>query len=354
MRRDESRILKVGDCTSQVQQDLASWLHEYGSVWQSPAYQRVVVSVTESLDESLIAVNSQSEIVGYLPIMVRDGSVGKVGNSLPFFGTHGNVMALNPEVYRRLLQEAAARVERRELTSLTLIDDPFADSRLVARPPSDLFPQTDYRLGQWTKLQTTGRALIDRLHPKIRYGIRKSHADALRIERDPAAFEALPAHHARHMEQIGGEAKPARFFHALVKEMSQGDDFDVWLSRSSNGQIQAMLLVLYLKGTAEYFMPTWDRQGDHPFALHGLIFAAMTAAAHERGCTTWNWGGTWPSQDGVFRFKQRWDSETSEYAYRTLVHSDFSVEAARSARENGEYQGFYLTPWFGSATRTAG
>ena len=66
--------------------------------------------------------------------------------------------------------------------------------------------------------------------------------------------------------------------------------------------------------------------------------------AIERGYERWNWGGTWLSQEGVRRFKNKWAAQDVPYRYYTQVN-DMSV-LERTPRELLEaYPGFYLVPF---------
>ena len=41
----------------------------------------------------------------------------------------------------------------------------------------------------------------------------------------------------------------------------------------------------------------------------------MCDAIKERKSQSWNWGGTWKNQDGVYNFKKKWGAEDHIYKY---------------------------------------
>jgi hypothetical protein len=72
--------------------------------------------------------------------------------------------------------------------------------------------------------------------------------------------------------------------------------------------------------------------------------------AVRRGCTIWNWGGTWVSQLGVYRFKSRWNTTDARYRY---FIKEYQPDAFRD-RQRGElldaYPFFYAIPFHLLAT----
>ena len=58
----------------------------------------------------------------------------------------------------------------------------------------------------------------------------------------------------------------------------------------------------------------------------------------------WNWGGTWLSQDGVYRFKSRFGAIDKEYKYYIKVNNQ---DIYNSTKEYllSEYGNFYTVPF---------
>jgi hypothetical protein len=69
-----------------------------------------------------------------------------------------------------------------------------------------------------------------------------------------------------------------------------------------------------------------------------------------RGCRLWNWGGTWTSQGGVYRFKRKWGAEDRPYRYFIRIN-DRSVLDATPEELLERFPHFYVVPF--SALRSA-
>jgi len=69
----------------------------------------------------------------------------------------------------------------------------------------------------------------------------------------------------------------------------------------------------------------------------------MCDAASE-GYVWWNWGGTWLSQDGVYRFKSRWGTQDLPYRYFTIVRNSEILKASREELLTA-YPGFFTVPF---------
>jgi hypothetical protein len=66
--------------------------------------------------------------------------------------------------------------------------------------------------------------------------------------------------------------------------------------------------------------------------------------AAARGYRWWNWGGTWPSQTGVYRFKRKWSTMEQRYDYAVQLN-DHSLLDWPPARFASEMPGFYAVPF---------
>jgi lipid II:glycine glycyltransferase (peptidoglycan interpeptide bridge formation enzyme) len=72
-------------------------------------------------------------------------------------------------------------------------------------------------------------------------------------------------------------------------------------------------------------------------ALSALVLHAMAEAVVE-GREFWNWGGTWRSQEGVYRFKNRFGAidKTYRYFFR-LLQPSLSEMSGSTARQEFPY-----------------
>jgi lipid II:glycine glycyltransferase (peptidoglycan interpeptide bridge formation enzyme) len=144
------------------------------------------------------------------------------------------------------------------------------------------------------------------------------------------------------MSAIGGLAKSRDFFSAVTRHLRAGEDFELWVARA-HGETIAGLLVLHFNQVTEYFTPATQHQHrtDQPLAL--ILVKAMVNAA-KRGSRFWNWGGTWTSQDGVYRFKRKWGAEDRRYRYFVRIN-DRSVLEATPEELLDRFPHFYVVPF---------
>ena len=73
--------------------------------------------------------------------------------------------------------------------------------------------------------------------------------------------------------------------------------------------------------------------------MSALIFHAMAELTAD-GYELWNWGGTWPSQKGVYRFKSRFGAADFPYRYFNKIF-DPAILKYSQAELNSFYEYFY-------------
>jgi lipid II:glycine glycyltransferase (peptidoglycan interpeptide bridge formation enzyme) len=160
------------------------------------------------------------------------------------------------------------------------------------------------------------------------------------VENDAMTF--LMTVHEENMREIGGLAKPQRFFKALPQYFRSGQDYRLYVARLE-GEPVAAVLVFFYNRTVEYYTPVVRKEYRNSQALSVAIFRAMCDAAGQ-GYAWWNWGGTWLSQDGVYRFKSRWGTQNLPYRYFTSVHNPAILKAGH-AELLAAYPSFFTVPF---------
>lgn len=105
----------------------------------------------------------------------------------------------------------------------------------------------------------------------------------------------------------------------------------------------AALLVFYYNRTAEYYMPVISAE-HRPLQPLSLILEVALLEAQGRGCRWWNWGGTWQSQEGVYRFKNKWGATVGTYRYYTQLNHEPLLKWS-SGRILEAFPGFYVVPF---------
>lgn len=277
----------------------------------------------DARDHYLLAYE-HGRLTAAFPAFLKHGPLGVVVNSLPFYGSHGSIVAA-PEAsapaLRALLQAFDDLCARHAAICSTIVANPLAaDPGLFDGYPADY---VDLRIGQFTPLPRAAsaaqaeQALLEMLHPKTRNSVRKGARAGFATGHtgDAATLRALHALHQENIRRIGGLPKPWRVFAAIGRHFAYDRDYRVYVAREADGRLVSALLVFYFKAMVEYFTPA-TLESHRPFQpLSHLIFVAMRDAVVERGATCWNWGGTWPSQQGVYLFKSRWGTRDLPYHY---------------------------------------
>jgi hypothetical protein len=305
--------------------------HPEGLIYYTPQFRRYLLEVAGGECRSLVALE-HGRVIGVLPLLVKDGPFGPVLNSLPFFGSNGGVLAAGAAAESALIagydREAAAA------TVATWISHPFMDT---AAPRHDL---TDQRIAQWTMLPADG-TLPAGVEASARRNLQKAQAAGVTVRESAEALPFLEATHRENMAAIGGRAKPAPFF-ARLSEMTHGRDWRVHVAEQG-GTPLAALLTFEGARTVEYVMPVVV-EAARSLQPTAVIIAAAMADAARRGLTRWNWGGTWLTQEGVYRFKKKWGAEERRYRY-LITLNDASLRRRPAAELSAGYPWYFTLPY---------
>lgn len=266
---------------------------------------------------------ADGKLKAVLPAFILSTEAGTVINSLPFYGSHGGLLAAeeSAEVVEAVVAAFEVLSSGEGVISATVIEPVFP----TVPDNGALFVHDleDFRIGQVSSLPSgdAGEAIeagiLAGMHQKARNSLRRglrenfvvSHGDSLENISD---LEQL---HRENMSAIGGQAKSSAFFSAVRESFEYDTHYRIYMARAANGDVAASLMVLYFRDWVEYFVPASHQDYRSKQPLSVLILRAMTDAALERQSTKWNWGGTWASQDGVYRFKSRWGARDHRYRY---------------------------------------
>jgi Acetyltransferase (GNAT) domain len=314
-------------------------------VYHSLAYRDLLLDHLGCHDEYLVATDG-GEISGVLPLMWTGDDGARVYNSLPFYGSHGSVLVDSDEAANALIAAYDARATDVSTLAATMVENPFADRRPF-EPAHNL---TDERISQVTDLPGGDEHhMLAAIDSSARRNVRKARQSGIVADADASRLGAVGAIHRENIEALGGRAKAASFFAAVPRHFEAGHDYDVYLALLDE-EVVAGLLVFYFNGTAEYFTPAVAHEHRSEQPLASVLVEAMAAAAR-RGCRRWNWGGTWTSQDGVFRFKRKWGAREGRYRYFVQLNDRSLLDAAPDELR-ARFGDFYVVPF--SALRTAG
>lgn len=292
-------------------------------VYATVAYIRFVLRAVPRTRLRLLVALDAAAAVGYLPL-VEQSAPGRwrVLNSLPFFGSHGGpVVRRGPgaaAVRGALLARAMELARAEGAASITLIENPLAPLDAAEMAAHGLSPVDD-RIGQFTPLPPPQAdpyaALMGIFHLKTRNAVRKGERLGQRFERrtDAQALQWLQQTHARSIEAMGGVSKSREVFEALLQALPLEKDARLYIGSLAGEPVSGLLLLLAGE-TVEYFTPVVAEAYKDEQALSALIVHAMAEAVAD-GYARWNWGGTWRTQEGVYRFKSRFGATDHPYRY---------------------------------------
>lgn len=249
--------------------------------------------------------------------------VGRVANSMPWYGSLGGVALATGEpdsTRAELLQQVKSWQRENDVTyaavNLTPDEMPFIQIYKDVLKPDVVHR----RRAQVTRLPRISRDikedLMAVLHPKARNAVRKGLSQGLTIERTDSAeaWQALARIHGENLTKLGGRPKPLETFH-LLRKYAPAHALSLTQARLGEA-IVASLLLLRVGRTIEYLTPAVDVNYRSSQALSALIWTEMLQGARE-GIRRWNWGGTGWNQSSLHRFKERMGGITHNYA--TLV-----------------------------------
>lgn len=290
-------------------------------IYYSPRYLAAVAGNIDASRAGYLVADEGGKISGILPIVEKTvPSVGTVINSLPYYGSHGGVLTAGDgqeKTAASLWERFVDYAENRGAFSVTVITNPFAAGWNSDELKKLGFTLIDERTSQSRSLQTSGADLrddlLDSFHQKARNSVRKGLKTGLEVREDAsdAAIEWVHSVHEESISSMGGIAKKLSDFHRFRDHLKDG--FRCFLG-SVDGVDCCGLVILSYRGTIEYFTPVSTQPFRNHQVLPALILEVMALLSAE-GNQLWNWGGTWKSQSGVYRFKDRLGSVPRPYFY---------------------------------------
>ena len=298
-----------------------------------------------------ILIASAADVpLGYLILFEKNCPLGKpVFNSLPFYGSHGGPICVSsPSIEYNticsvLLRSAYQLAYKANAASITIVENLFNPLDLSVTSSSDLHI-VDRRIGQVSSLPVSASdicsSLMTSFHQKTRNAIRKGQLLDQHIEHviDDSYVGWLHDVHSQSITALGGIPKSKKVFTQLLSNFPLGTTSRLYIGSLDGNPISGLLLLLY-SGTVEYFTPVCINSFRDKQALSALIFHAMAELTAD-GYQLWNWGGTWPSQKGVYRFKSRFGAADFPYRYFNKIF-DPAILKYSQAELNSFYEYFY-------------
>ena len=309
--------------------------------YHSKKYINFISEILNCEKKIMLAKDSNNKIIGTLPLLFMNGKYGHVYNSLPYFGSNGGIISDSKEATFLLINEFNKLSKLEDTASTTIIENPLSNIKYNGLN-SNLY---DERIGQFTMLPKKYESeedLLNLLHGKTRNTIRKSNKSEIEFCIDNNALNFIKNIHNENMLRIGGLSKSNDFFDKIPERFQPNLDYKIYIAKYNNQKV-AGLLLFYHKKIVEYFTPVIKSEFREKQPLSGLIFRAMLDAI-KMDFKIWNWGGTWFSQEGVFKFKNRWGTSNMNYKYMTYLNNKNILNISKEELLE-EYKNFYVCPF---------
>ena len=316
--------------------------HPAALIYYSIKFKTFLEKQTNSEALYLIAIDENDEIQGVLPIMVKDGNIGKILNSLSYYGSNGGILSKKDAAKNLLIDKYIELVNSGQYIAATLISNPLDLDYPYDRIIND---EIDVRVGQLTNICCNINSLDElmiRFDSKTRNMIRKAIKSDVIVNIENNQFDFLRDTHFDNMKSIGGLAKESSFFQNVLDTFEAGIDYNVFVARINEVPVAATFVFYYGK-VVEYYTPVIVKEYRSLQPLSLVISTAMLNASRA-GFEWWNWGGTWKSQAGVYDFKSKWGTEDKEYVYYvSILNKELYFHPKDELLK--QYSGFYVLPF---------
>ncbi|MCK4526053.1 peptidoglycan bridge formation glycyltransferase FemA/FemB family protein [candidate division WOR-3 bacterium] len=300
-----------------------------------------------------IIAKEDDMVVGAIPTFLKINRHGNILNSLPFFGSNGGFLVdsrLNNSkktvIKKELLKEFINFANEKNCIFSTIITSPF-DSDFSFYEKNIQYKFKDSRLAQITEFRNNvndieNEIMYNIIEKRNRAAIRRPIKNNIMVKYSDD-FGELYNMHNENISIKGGIVKPKLFFQDIQKWYGK-QEYELLYAKKGE-KIIAGLLLFYFKDTVEYFTPVlyFDYRKEQAISL--LIFEGMKNAL-KNGYKYWNWGGTWESQESLYKFKKGWGAKDYHYYYYTIQHGDIDKILELSPEDLlREYQWFYVLPF---------
>lgn len=329
----------------------------YTLLYQSLEYRNFLRLILKDSQDIYLLAYEKGHIVGALPLfIIYNKKYGNAINSLPYFGSNGSFI-INPdnsnhEQIKFALYEKLRDIEEtNKVISSTIITNPFShqDNFFIE---NKLYTYIDERLSQFVDLRKINNndgsnaeeKFMSSFHIKTRRSIRKARKFGIDIVVDNSlqSFNSLFHLHKNNMNYIDGTYKSIDFFKAVHDTFVANKEYILYKA-IYRGEVIAQLLVFYSNKTCDYFVPATKIKFRPLQPMSLMIFTAMIEA-YDRRLYYWNWGGTWKSQEGVYRFKKHWGSEERSYNYFIKIFNQKILNLSPQELL-AEYPNYYIIPF---------
>lgn len=329
-----------------------------GMFYHGTKYKHALEGLLERTESHYLVVRLEGSPVGAMPVMVKESPrLGRVANSLPFWGSHGGFVldpGLKPSV-RKSVVEALAKGHQ------SLLADDFLSSTVISSsydPDKGRYEEvgwhpTDSRVGQVLEFGRLGEDPAATFKKSARNAVGRARRAGLETGWGSGSdlATALAEGHERGILRLHGKPRPRSFFASLGEFFEADQDYRIYYARSGS-EYAALLLVFYYKQTIEYFVPVISEEF-RSLSPMNLLVEEVVKDGIKRGSTSLNFGGTRKNMDGVYRFKESFGAQERPYHYYNMLPRGMAAFKGLSEEDIAEeFEWFYVVP-FESLKRAA-
>ena len=318
-------------------------LPEYLSLLENHLKSKVIIFLFE--------IDNQSQAA--IPFISKEGSHGKVLNSLPYFGSNGSFITSNDLkksedlIKKELMDYVYQWCKNENIVSINIVTNYFNQTE---KKWFKTYFKPDYiseRFGQVSSLpnytNNYDSILLKQFHDPRPRNIRKAINSGVTIRKalNDSDWDFLYLVHKDNMEGIGAPVKNKEFFN-LVKDGLSDEFYNLYIAEIDNKSV-ACMLVFHSFQTVEYYTPGTlsEYRNQQPSAL--LVFEAMKEFA-KKGYKWWNWGGSSSRESGVYDFKKKWGATEMPYYHMTKIFNN-NIYKSSSKDLMEQYPGFFVVPF---------
>ncbi|BDQ34709.1 GNAT family N-acetyltransferase [Pseudodesulfovibrio portus] len=308
-------------------------------LYHHPQWLALVEAVTGA-DLNYVTADEGGEIAAAIPFFVsRDMGGGSVINSSPFFGSVGGILfreGADPACAGPMLEALDEFAAAHGVVSATIVTSPLDDTGGALAGWATEAPLA--RTAQVTELPACDEDLFGLLHNSKQRNIRSAGKKGVTVrpggDADWQWFEAV---HRSSMAALNGTPKPPAFFDCMKGSLHGGAGLKILVAEHESAPCAGLI---YSTGgiCGEYLVPVYEPEKSSLFGLQLLIYESLLDSRRD-GCRFWNFGGTWPSQEGLYRFKRQWAAVDHAYEYHIKVYRPRLLELGAD-----EILKYY--PWF--------
>lgn len=289
---------------------------EHSLFYHSTKYKEFLEDLLMCESKYLLAYDG-GKLVAALPLMIKNGCFGKVINSLPYYGSNGGIIGQANIASKSLLKEYGSIVNQKDVLSSTIVENSLDKQKILP-----LHNSTDIRIGQFTNIECDNNfeeETFKRISGNRRNEIRRAQKHGVVVTEENDQLEFIRVTHQDEMKKNNRKYKTDEFFDKVKNHFTKGEDYKVFIARHEQKPI-AGLLMFYFNKVAEYFTPV-VLQDARIYQPMSLILYNVFLDAMKQGYKMINWGGTWVSQEGVYRFKNQMGAKDHPYNYYTQINN---------------------------------